>query len=70
MPLNSGHVPSGLLGRAFSLTRLYLSEYHTHIRSIDLWYNGAAVMIRHPLDPPNELENDGENWHHVGTLPE
>lgn len=68
MSVDSRLVPSRLLGRAMSLAQLYLSEHHL-IRSVDIWYNGAAPMLRHPLDPPNELENDGEAWTHVGTMP-
>lgn len=69
MSTDSRPIPSRLLGRAISLARLYSREYHL-ILSVDLWYNGAAVMLRHPLDPPTKEENEGEVWRHIGKLPE
>ena len=63
----SRSIPSRLLGQAMSLAQLYLTEFN-RVVAIDLWFNGAVIMLRVPQDPPTEIENDGENWRLVGTL--
>lgn len=61
-------IPSRLLSQAMSLAWLYLTEFN-RVVAIDLWFNGQVVMLRVPEDPPTEIENDGENWSLVGTMP-
>lgn len=69
MAATSRPAPSRLLGPAYGLAQHYLREFH-RILAIDFWFNGQVIMLRHPDDPPNELENENEKWRNIGRLPE